>query len=153
MPKKQKKTKTWILVADGARARILLSEGWQSGLALVHSEENEASTEPTRDLGSDRPGRVHDSADVGRHAMAPRVDWQRQEKAQFAARMAAYLNKGAKDGAFDRLVLVAPPQALGDLRAKLDKCARTRVSAELNKDLTNLAEHELPAYLEKITPV
>ena len=33
-----KKTRTWILVADGARARIFLSEGWSKGLTPVLDE-------------------------------------------------------------------------------------------------------------------
>jgi protein required for attachment to host cells len=42
------------------------------------------------------------------------------------------------------VVLIAPPQALGDLRACLSKGVQAKVSAELAKDLTHLAVHELP---------
>ncbi len=148
-----KKTRTWILVADGARAQIWLSEGWGKGLTRVGVEEASGGTAPTRELGSDRPGRVQDSAGSGRHAMEPRVDWHRYEKSLFAKRMAGVLDKGAGEKAFDRLVLVAPPQALGDLRAALGKAARALVTAELDKDLTSLPPRKLIQRLEKITPV
>ncbi len=62
--------------------------------------------------------------------------------------MAAVLNKEAKHHAFERLVLVAPPEPLGSLRAKLDSATRGRVVKEIGKDLTNLTEHELPKRLE-----
>ncbi len=147
------KSITWIVVADGARARVFRSEGWGSGLEPVESSESEAATRPTRALGTDRPGRVHESADVARHAMAPRVDWHRFEKARFANEIAAMLVRGRKAGAFDRLVMVAPPKTLGDLRGALDKETRNSISAELDKDLTHVPPTELRKHIEKITPV
>ena len=147
-----KKTLTWILIADGARARILCSEGWGSGLTPV-TGEIEGGRRPTNEIGTERPGRVHDRAGPGRHAMEPRVDWHEFEKQQFAKQMAKHLNQAAKRKAFDRLVLVAPPRALGDLRATLDKQTSTMVMAELDKDLTHVSDHDLPAHLEKIMPV
>ena len=147
-----KKSVTWILVADGARARILRTEGWGSGLSPV-SAEIEGDNRATRDIGADRPGRVHDRAGQGRHAMEPRVDWHEFEKQLFAKRVADHLNRAAKQNAYDRLVLVAPPKALGGLRAALDKQTANRVIAELDKDLTHVSDHDLPGHLEKIMPV
>jgi protein required for attachment to host cells len=148
-----KKTRTWILVADGARARILQSEGWGSGLTPVPGQTRHNSNPPTREQGTERPGRVQESANSARHAMAPRVDWHRYEKHLFATELAAVLNRAGQDKAFDRLVIVAPPGTLGDLRAKLDKNTRRRVTAELDKDLTNETLDELEAQLEKVMPV
>jgi protein required for attachment to host cells len=148
-----KKTRTWILVADGARARILQCQGWGSGLTAVPGQARTASNPPTRDQGADRPGRVQESANTVRHAMAPRVDWHRYEKHQFATKLAGVVNRAGQDRAFDRLVIVAPPSTLGDLRAKLDKKTRKMVTAELDKDLTGLSLDELEAQLEKVVPV
>ncbi len=145
--------RTWILIADGAHGRILYTEGWESGLTIVSAHDSDAATKRTRELGTDRPGRVQDSAGPARHAMEPRVDWQRHEKHLFAKEMAKTLNKGAHNNAYDRLVLVAPPAILGELRAALDKTARELVSAELDKDLTQVPLHDLPKRLRKITPV
>jgi protein required for attachment to host cells len=148
-----KKTRTWILVADGARARILQCQGWGSGLTAVPGQARTVSNPPTRDQGTDRPGRVQESADSARHAMAPRVDWHRYEKHLFATELAGVVNRAGQEKAFDRLVIVAPPGTLGDLRAKLDKNTRRMVTAELDKDLTNLSLDELEAQLEKVVPV
>ena len=148
-----KKTRTWILVADGARARILQSEGWGTGLTPVPGQAREMNNPPTREQGTERPGRVQESANSARHAMAPRVDWHRYEKHLFAAELAGVLNRAGHEKAFDRLVIVAPPSTLGDLRAKLDKNTRKRVTAELDKDLTNESLDDLQAQLEKIVPV
>ena len=140
---------TWILVADGAKARVLERQRPDGPLSMASNlcfAEAEARV-PTRDVGADRPGRVHESADTTRHAMAPRVDWHRFAKTRFAHDVAAALETAAKKKLYDDLILVAPPQALGDLRQALGRHAGALVSEEVAKDLTNLPDHELPAHL------
>ena len=85
--------------------------------------------------------------------MEPRVDWHEFEKHLFAKSLAAQLNKSAQKKAFGRLALVAPAKVLGDLRAALSKQTGEMVVAELSKDLTGIADRELPAHLEKVLPV
>jgi protein required for attachment to host cells len=146
-----KSVRTWILVADGARAAFWQNLGPGKGIAPVDEEPSlEQPDPPTREVGSDRPGRVHDRFGPGRHAMAPRVDWHRFAEAEFARAVAKLLDDAAKADRFDRLVLVAPPKALGDLRASLGDAAKGRVSGDLNKDLTHLDAQELAAHLESV---
>jgi protein required for attachment to host cells len=142
-----KASKTWILIADGARARIFVNEGPGKGLKPAISKEFATENLPTREVIADRPG-SNASGGAARHGYAPKVDWHQFEKQRFAASMAAILNKEAKRQAFERLVLVAPPEPLGGLRAKLDSATRGCVVKEIGKDLTNLTEHELPKRLE-----
>ncbi len=141
------KKRTWILIADGARARILATEGRGTGLRPATDATYEADHRPTREIGSDRPGRVFESADGSRHAYAPRVDWHQYEKHLFAKKMAAVLDGARKRGDFEALVLVAPPKALGELRAALDSHTLAKVSAELAKDITNVRDHDIGPYL------
>lgn len=141
---------TWVVIADGARAHIVVNEGPGTGLTPVFDAESIASRTPTRDLGSDKPGRAFESADGTRHAMAPRVDWHRFAKEQFAKRVAEIVDGAAAGGRFDALVLVAPPRTLGDLRKALNDGTRGKVTAELGKDLTGFPLHELPAHLGDI---
>lgn len=124
---------TWVLVADGAKARLLERIGVNAPLTPVPGKEfseSEART-PTRDIGADRPGRVQESANTARHAMEPRVDWHRYAKEQFAKSVA---------GALEQAALQKKYEALG-------QHARSLVADEIAKDLTNLPEHELPAHL------
>lgn len=149
MPKKA--VKTWVLVADGARARFLAHAGPAAGLEPVLAEEDPNSRLPTRDLGADKPGRTQERvADGSRHAMAPRVDWHDFEKHLFAKEVAKILDQAAQKQVFDRLVLVAPPKTLGGLRAALGKAALEKVTAEIGKDLTNVPHHDLPAHLAEV---
>lgn len=138
---------TWVLVCDGAKARIFANTGPGTGLALVTGAEHPESRLHTRDIGTDQPGRSFDSSGQGRHAMEPPVDWHRFEKTRFAGEMAAIIDGAAKADRFDRLVVTAPPQVLGDLRKALGKHARDRVVGELDKDLTHLEPNALAPHL------
>jgi protein required for attachment to host cells len=141
---------TWLVVADGRRARIYSARRGDIGLTELHSLIGDAR--PTHEIGTDRPGRVHESATSERHAMAPRVDWSRQAKQQFAGEVAALVNEGGLKKSYDRLIVVAPAEALGDLRKAFDRHALDRVGAEIEKDLTKLAPHELVNHLGDALP-
>lgn len=142
-----KATRTWILIADGSRARIFLNDGPGRGLRPAVGNEFATDLPPTREVVADRPGTAVPSAGP-RHGYAPRVDWHQFEKRRFAAGMAGVLNAAARRRAFDRLVVVAPPEPLGALRAKLEPTVRRRLVKEVGKDLTGVGERELPAKLE-----
>ncbi|MGE0651259.1 MAG: host attachment protein [Alphaproteobacteria bacterium] len=145
---------TWILVCDGARGRIFSHESGTDGHRAVSRTDHTETHRRTRELGSDRPGRTHDSAHTGqRHAMEPRVDWHRFEKTRFAQEMAAILDKAALENVMDRLILVAPPQVIGDLRKTLGVHSKAKLAGELSKDLTNLDDTKLAIELaEWVTP-
>jgi protein required for attachment to host cells len=140
---------TWVVVADGARARILANEGPGSGLVPVFAREQDLPK--TRELGADRPGRSFSSMQSGtRSAMEPRVDWHQFEKQKFARSMAKLLDDARTKQAFDRLVLVAPPTTLGELRATLDKHTQALIAGEVAKDLTRHAVDEIPSHLDGV---
>jgi protein required for attachment to host cells len=147
------KRRTWVLVADGGRARILVNEGVGKGLHPALPTDFASPNPPTREQGTDRPGRVFDSLGPGRHAMVPRVDWHRFEKETFARDVARELDRGAMEASYHRLILIAPPTTLGDLRAALGEKARRLVIGEIPKDLTQLPEAEIGPHLDGIIAV
>jgi protein required for attachment to host cells len=137
---------TWILVADGARARLLVNEGYNSGLEPALAEEFIADNRPSGDLVSDRPGRTFDRGGQGRHAMESPTDPHRHEQQIFAQSLAHLLEEQRLKRSYDQLIIVAPPKALGDLRAEFTKAVSDMVINELNKDLTKTAIHDLPSH-------
>jgi len=147
-PPPHKSVNTWILVCDGAKGRIFLNSGPGKGLSVVNGAKFQSDHAKTSDIGSERPGRTHERANSARHAMEPRVDWHEFGKKEFAKGLAGILDKAAGENAFDRLVLVAPPKTLGELRSCLDAQTAKRVHGEIDKDLTQMTEHELQPYLE-----
>lgn len=148
-----KKITTWILVADGARARVVLNDGPGRGVRRTPVKEFLGPNAPSRAIASDRPGRAFDSGGQGRHAMEPPTDPHEHEQRVFLAEVAGFLDQAAKRGDFDRLVIVAPPRALGNLRAALSEAARAKVTGELNKDLTHVPIHALADHLGSVLPV
>jgi protein required for attachment to host cells len=146
-----KKIITWVLVADGARAKLYRNEGPGKGLRPAMEQEFTGNNQATRDLVSDKPGRTFDSAGAGRHAKEPPTDPHRKAKEDFARQMAQVV--GGAAGSFDRLIVVAPPQALGDLRSAFPEAVRSKITGELNKDLTHLPVNELAAHLSQVFPV
>ena len=142
-----KPTRSWIVIADGAQARILENQGPGKGLIPLPDKEMHQTLPPSRDIGADRPGRTHDRMGPGRHAMEPPTDAHREGKRRFAEELAGHLNAAALKQSYDRLVLVAPAKTLGDLRQALSKEAASKVDGELSKDLTSFPDHELAGHL------
>lgn len=138
---------TWIFIGDGANARIVVNHGPGKGLEADAKRRFHDDQHRTRELGTDRPASRGGVSGEERHGVAPRADWHRMEKRDFARRMAEMLDAAAAKGEFDRLVLVSPASTLGALRELLGGAARKRVSATLAKDLTKIPDHELPGHL------
>jgi protein required for attachment to host cells len=141
---------TWLIVADGRRARIFSVRVGDTGLTELHDMIGDDRM--TRDIGTDRPGRGQERGPAVRHGIEPRIDWHRQAKQQFARQVAERVNEAGLKGGYDRLVVVAPAEALGDLRKVLGKHALDKLSAEVEKDLTHFTPHELVDHLSDSLP-
>jgi protein required for attachment to host cells len=140
---------TWLVVADGERARIYRRQGHEERLGPEAVEELSAANLADRELGTDRPGNTRDRVGFASHALTPKTSAHRHEKESFARRLAGVVNHAAREHRFDRLVVVAPPQALGDLRSFLEGHAQALLVAEVVKDLTHVPSHELLSHLEE----
>lgn len=149
-----KQPETWFVIADGQRARIVrrlrtprprvenvFPYDWINSelLSLDPSQEK---------LG--RGGNATDSSTY--HGIPPGPDPRRQLKQEFAVELAEFINRGALAQHFNRLVLVAAPKTLGDIRAKLSEQARECIVAELDKDLTHSSDEDLADRFEELVP-
>jgi protein required for attachment to host cells len=141
--------RTWILVADSARARALAWAGQDAALLPIDGFDFHYHHQHGRDLMTDRPGRVHESQGTTRHAIEPRIDPVRQTEQRFAATIADALAHAHCEDAFDRVIVIAGPTMLGDLRASFSPAVRAAVLTELAKDLTHLTNSELLHYIRE----
>ncbi|WP_314085626.1 host attachment protein [Shinella sp. M31] len=142
---------TWILAADGNQARLL------KGVNLLKDEQQSPEQEVFRwepkkaqDIMADKPGRSHSSVGHGRSAMEYSSDPVREEQQKFTAEIAGLIDGYAAKGAFDRLVVCAAPQTLGDLRNKLSDKSRTLTMAEIDKNFSNLPTDKLISSVRSI---
>jgi protein required for attachment to host cells len=140
---------TWILIADGAKARVVEQDKESRRYRPAFEEAHFGTTAQSKEIASDRPGRSFDSAGEGRHAMEPSTDPQRYAKLSFARDLADRLTQAANRQEFDRLILVAAPRTLGDLRSVLPDSVKAKVVVEIDKDLTNTPDQDLGRHLDE----
>lgn len=148
-----KPTITWILIADGAQARVLENTGPGKGLKQVDGLDFGQETVQAQDLVTDRPGRSFSSVGPGRSAMEPRTDPVEHREAEFVKSLAGMLDAENGKGAYNRLVIAAAPIALGDIRKALSPGVKKTILAEIDKDLTNLPTAQLNKHLDGILAV
>ncbi|MFY0311367.1 host attachment family protein [Leisingera sp. D0M16] len=127
---------TWVLVADSEKALFLenTTDAQNPNLQVRRKEEQENPSD--REQSANRPGRFNDGPSVHRSAVDD-TDWHQLAKERFAADLADRLYKMAHKGKFERLVLVAAPEVLGELRKNLHKEVADRVVGEVAKNLTS----------------
>ena len=125
-----------VLVGDGRKALFLRNKGNPQRVSLVVEQILERDNPPTREQGTDRPGRASASVGAARSAMEE-ADWHQLAEQRFAGELSEALYRHAHAGRFDKLVIIAPPKVLGDLRKVFHVEVAERVVAEIPKELTS----------------
>ena len=148
-----KPIRTWIVIADGAFARVLESHGPAQRLAPVEAMSMAGDHRASHEIRADRPGRTNESVGPTRHAIEPASDPHRELKRTFAEHVVDMLSTRLAAASFDRLVLVAPPKTLGDLRAALTPALRSILHAEVAKDLIKTPQIEIAAHLKDVVGI
>lgn len=138
--------KTWVLVANGAMARIfsLVKNQLDELTVLTHPETRMHG----HDLVTDKPGTSFSSgAGFGRYAMQQHTLPQKNEAEHFAKEVAQYLDLHHRKGEFEQLHLIAAPAFLGLLRHNLHAETQKSVLTELDKDLVEESPLQIRSYL------
>ncbi len=136
------KNGTWVVIADGEKALLAenITDAENPNLRIVRTVAQD--NPKTMDQSTDRPGRMADTGPGHRSAMED-TDWHELAKERFADELADLLYGYSKKGAFDHVVLVAPPKTLGELREKLHQEVAAKVVGEIDKTLTNHPLNEI----------
>ena len=153
-----------VLVTDGAKALVFRNEGDAVAPELKLVRSYSQDNPPTRQQGTDKPGRTNASVGTNRSSMET-PDWHSIAEAEFVAGIAEDMNKDLRAGDFETLVVVAPPRrfptadltslpgftpvALGVYRkAAPDALVKVTV-AELDKDLVKHPAKDITAIVTK----
>ena len=143
-------SRTWALVTNGVRARILrnLDDGDPGApVELVR----QADAVHLRDLLTDRQGRSFASDARGRRsALEPGTDPILRDMQDFARDMVGLLEDGHRAGAFNRLAILAAPKMLGLLRQAIPANLRACVVLEMASNLVWLSEADLCATVRRM---
>lgn len=137
-----------VLVTDGAKALVLRNEGDaitpELKLVRSHAQDNP----PTREQGSDKPGRTNESTGTRRSAMET-PDWHSIAEAEFVSGIAEDMNRDLRAGEYESLVVVAPPVALGVYRKAISPAVAKVTVAEIDKDLVKHTPNDITAIVVK----
>jgi protein required for attachment to host cells len=136
------KNKEWVVVCDGAKALVLENAGDATMPDLKTREVYEQENQATRELGADAPGRAGGVDGKNRSAVG-QTDWHERNERAFLEKLAGRLDAKVSAGAVKSIVLIAPPRALGVLRAASSAALKNAVRAEIDKDLVGVPVHEL----------
>ena len=115
-------------MADHSRAQLYLNVGPGKHLQKVKDIPCPPFNEPRHTDSHDGQDRWHDGED-------------------FAGQISQLLHDGRVSHQFEKLILVAAPKFLGQIRAKLDKVTHSAVSATLDKDFMSFTDIEIQRHL------
>jgi protein required for attachment to host cells len=124
-----------VVVADGRKVLFFRNQGGVEHPQLELERKQEQENPPTRDHKSGDAGRSFSSSDSRRSKMQE-TDFHQLEEDRFVAEMADLLYKRAHANDFEKLIVVAPPQSLGELRKNYHQTVKDRLVGEIDKDLT-----------------
>ncbi|MGX8007512.1 host attachment family protein [Mesorhizobium sp. ORM8.1] len=113
---------TLVVVTDGDKLRLLRSKGHEPRIELVEMPE------PVLHSANTGSGGRHRSSTAN-------PDDSRLREDDFAAAVAAYLNREALTEAFEHVVVIADPRTLGELRRHFQAPLRAKLVGEIAKDL------------------
>jgi protein required for attachment to host cells len=136
----------FVFVGDGRKALFLRNEGDEKYLNLKTEKVLVGQSLPTHDQGSDQPGRAFASVGTRRSAVED-TDWHELDEQRFAHDVAAALARIVRERKVKALVIVAPPRTLAELRRAFHSEVKTRIVAEIDKDLTKQPVYEIEKHL------
>lgn len=136
----------WVVVCDGRKVLVLENVGDADYPDLRTRDVEKQENPPTSAAGTDRPGRVHQSANSRRSAMEEN-DLHQQAEEEFLADLIHRLDAALLSKAVRNLVIVAPPRALGALRKAYSGHIRSALIAEIDKDLTTMPVDQIEKHL------
>jgi protein required for attachment to host cells len=138
-----------VFVGDGRKALFLRNEGDAKFPNLRTERVFEAENPPTREQGSDRPGRVSEAAIAGRRSAVEPTDWHDIEEQRFARTVAVAMERMVRTSKAKALVVVAPPKTLAELRSAFHSDVKACIVAEINKDMTKHSIEEIEKHLTR----
>lgn len=127
----------WIAAVDGSKGLVLVNEGNAVEPNLVVRSVDGIENPPTHEQGRDKPPRAFDSSGTHRSAIeAP--DLHQKAEDRFVEDFVRKLAAEAAAGAFDQIVIAAPPVALGELRRHVTPELAKRIVKEIAADYVKM---------------
>ncbi|MGA8898965.1 host attachment protein [Bradyrhizobium sp.] len=137
----------FVLVGDGRKAIFFRNEGDAVFPNLKTSEVFVDENPPSHEQGTERPGRISKGSRTGGRSAVEPTDWHLLEEQHFVRMVAAAMERLVRVSKVKKLVVVAPPRTLAELRAAFHPDVKACIVAEVNKDLTKHPVGEIEKHL------
>jgi len=136
-----------VLVVDGRKMLFFRNHGDENQIDLRTEAHDEREDAYDREMKTDAPGAVQQSAGYGRSTYEE-TDFHQLEEDRWTKDAAEELNRRALANDFDALAIIAPPKALGVLRKELHKEVEKRVVCTVNKEMSGRPTPDIEALLD-----
>jgi protein required for attachment to host cells len=133
--------KTWIVVADGGHARILLNTHRDEGVTELPLENGH-----NPHVKGQKSSHIH-------HTPEFKPTQEMRDEGQFLNLLAETLQTGVARKDCDQLVLVAPATAMGHLRKALNSNTSKHIVAEIVHDYTHQTKDFIYAQVKDKLPL
>lgn len=140
----------WVVVADSSRARFF--ETQNNGESLVELEDflSPAGRMDETALRHDAKGRFYGKGEREQaHTAEPAVSAKMHAAQQFSKSLMQQLEQACDNKRYDRLILIAPPQFLGQLHKQLSQRVMQRITQELPLDISGLSTTQISEHLQR----
>lgn len=136
--------KTWILLAQRAKAKLLEYQGPNRAPVMRKVFVNAAGTLQERELVSDRYGQASATPVGGARPVARPSESANEHALQtFARELAAEVGQGVHTGECERIVLAAEPHCMGVIKRALEAKCPEQLHACVPKDYFELSDTQL----------
>ena len=136
-----------VLVADGRKMLFFRNHGDGNQIDLRTEAHDARRDRRDREIKTDAPGTVKQSAGYGRSTYEE-TDFQQQEEDRWIKDAADELKARVLRNDFDALAIVAPPKALGILKKCLHNEVQRRIVCTVNKEMSGRPIPDIEALLD-----
>lgn len=136
-----------VLVTDGRKTLFFRNHGDENQMDLRTEAHEEREDAPDREMKSDAPGSIGQSAGYSGRVAYEETDFHQLEEDRWVKEAAEKLKERVLRNDFESLAIVAPPKALGVLRKHLHKEVERRVVCEIPKEMTGRPIPDIEAML------
>ena len=135
-----------VLVVDGRKMLFFRNHGDENQIDLRTEAHDRRDDRKDREIKTDAPGTVQQSAGYG-HSTYEEPDYHQQEEDRWIKDAADDLKARVLRGDFEALAIVAPPKALGVLKKSLHKEVERRIVCTVNKEMSGRPVPDIEALL------
>ena len=137
----------WVINSNSNTCRIYQYNKPTSKLDLINEISHPDLKAKVSEMVSDKPGKYKASKSA-RGAYSPPSDPKEVKIDNFLHEIADLINQERFKNAFNKLILIAPPQVEGILMLHMDKHVKEMIICSIQKDLIHLNQKDLLEVLD-----